>query len=252
MGTTLALLCKRLQVLCHYQAQELCQHDGLSPYGPWDYWVTDTVFWKQPVNQPWLLIIVLFAGLFLSQISSPVQLAGSRPKAFSSRAEGQSKSSVGGRERNWELHQLALLFKGVLHFKAKQINSSNGNSSLDTATSRLVSWTQACRNLNLGMTIKAEEEKLLQVLRGAVCAQSWQALKEGIHVLVRQPPTLLGCPCREPQGDWHWIGSWYLEDPELEILVSWIPFQGQWWKDGNMWPLSRCTFFKRLLPFWKV
>lgn len=80
--------------------KELCQHDGLSPYGPWDCWVTDSVFWKQPVNQPWLLIIVLFAGLFLSQISSPVQLAGSCPKAFSSRAEGQSKSLVGGRERN--------------------------------------------------------------------------------------------------------------------------------------------------------
>ena len=76
---------------------------------------------------------------------------------------GRSKLAVGGRERNWELHQLVLLFKGVLHFEANQ--PLNSNSSLDITTCWLVSLAQKCGNLDLGMSIMAKEEKSLQLLQ---------------------------------------------------------------------------------------
>lgn len=117
------------------------------------WWVTDRAVWERPINQPCSLIILLFAVLFLSQISSPVQLAGQLPKHFQCRPEGEKQK--GGQERNWGLHQLALLFKGVLHFKANQ--PLNCNSSLDVTTGWLVCLAQACGNLDLGMSIMAKE-----------------------------------------------------------------------------------------------
>lgn len=61
------------------------------------WWVTDRAVWERPINQPCSLIILLFAVLFLSQISSPVQLTGQLPKHFQCRPEGEKQR--GGQDK---------------------------------------------------------------------------------------------------------------------------------------------------------
>lgn len=66
---------------------------------------------------------------------------------------------------DWELHQLDLLFRGVLHFQGKQLLSASGSCDITTGYGQLwwltvmVSSAQAFGNLGLGMIKISKERK---------------------------------------------------------------------------------------------
>lgn len=139
------LLCKRPRVLCCYQkGTKNCVKVTVCP-SP----ASGTAVVSQRYSglgtacEPTLLINhFTFCGVIfkLDQFPKPARQTAARTLEAAD-LRGRSKSAVGGRERNWELHQLALLFQGVLYFKANQ--SLNSNSSLVITAPWLVSSAQA-------------------------------------------------------------------------------------------------------------
>lgn len=86
----------------------------------------------------------------------------------------------------WELHQLDLLFGGVLHFQGNQLLSFSGSCDIAAGYGQLwwltvmVSSAQAFGNLGLDMIIIWKEKKKSSLfLTDWAQEQSWEALKDG-------------------------------------------------------------------------
>lgn len=150
----------------------------------------------------------------LDEFPNPAHQAAAQTLSVAEQ-RGRSKSAVGGWERNRELHQLALLFKGVLHSEANQ--PLNFNSSLDITTCWLASSAQACGNLDLGMSIMAKEEKFLQLLQSWVHPWSFEGRKSyACHAAISAP--WLSLPWAD-KGTETGKEADFLKDPELKSLI---------------------------------
>lgn len=121
----LALLCAHLHALRLYQkGTKVCPP-------PVPAVVSHRYSSLGTAHQPTLLINH-FA--FCCAIFKPVQFPN--PARWAAAQTLLVQTWGGEAKRHWGLHQLALLFKGVLHVKANQI--LNCNSNLDITTGRLV------------------------------------------------------------------------------------------------------------------
>lgn len=130
--------------------QGWCRGHGLSTSSPWDSVVSQRCSALRTACEPTLLInnFVFHTVIFKSdQLPNPTHWAA---------AQTLPAGDLRGRNCcDWELHQLDLLFRGVLHFQGKQFLSSKG--SCDITTGWMVTSPQAFGNLGLDMIIISKE-----------------------------------------------------------------------------------------------
>lgn len=163
-GHPFVLLCRCLCVLCQYQEGAkggirvtVCPHPALG-----SALVHQRLGGLRTACEPALLVNHFAFCSAIFKLDHPAHQAAAQTLPVTN-VRGRNQSAAGWRERNWELHQPALLFKGLLHFEANQ--PLNSNSSLAITACWLFSLAQACGNWDLGRSIKAKEEKSLQLLQ---------------------------------------------------------------------------------------